>query len=310
MTKAGLSHSTADHLLEKSDTRISIRDSWQIIEAVRQLTNDDTIGFTLGLSMPLTSHGPLAYAAMCASTPRQAVNILEKFWHLRQRGVSFHRKEAEADICFELTPDLPLPQAFRDVMFSSTLTAVLRAMEFVMPTSNRKEIRLQGPEPAGFHNVAASLPSVHFKQPRAALCISNDPPWMDRPLPTANAEAFEIAVAQCEREAALYQDHRIVRQVRSALVASPEGYPSMEALAEQLNLSPRTLRRHLNQEGQSYQQLLEEARSRDCEELLATSDMSLQKISEMLGYSEPANFTRAFRRWKGISPSQWRRTRL
>ncbi|KZZ22248.1 hypothetical protein A3754_20525 [Alcanivorax sp. HI0083] len=52
--------------------------------------------------------------------------------------------------------------------------------------------------------------------------------------------------------------------------------------------------------------MLEEARYRDSRHLLASSDMEIQRISELLGFADPANFTRAFKGWMGMTPSQWR----
>ena len=56
----------------------------------------------------------------------------------------------------------------------------------------------------------------------------------------------------------------------------------------------------------SFQSLLEEARRRDSCHLLAASDMEIQRISQLLGFADPANFTRAFKVSMGITPSQWR----
>ncbi len=84
------------------------------------------------------------------------------------------------------------------------------------------------------------------------------------------------------------------------------GYPTPEQLAEYLHLTSRTLRRRLQERGQGFQSLLEEARRRDSRHLLGSSDVEIQRISELLGFTDPANFTRAFKVWMGMTPSQWR----
>ena len=73
-----------------------------------------------------------------------------------------------------------------------------------------------------------------------------------------------------------------------------------------MHLTPRTLRRRLQEQGYSYQQLLEEARRRDSLQLLADRDREIRRIGELLGYANPANFTRAFKGWTGLSPREWR----
>jgi AraC-like DNA-binding protein len=71
----------------------------------------------------------------------------------------------------------------------------------------------------------------------------------------------------------------------------------------------RTLSRHLRTEGRAFRQLANEIRFEIACELLEDTDMALSQISAVLKYSEPSAFTRAFRRWSGLSPSVWRANR-
>lgn len=74
-------------------------------------------------------------------------------------------------------------------------------------------------------------------------------------------------------------------------------------------MTPRTLRRHLQNEGTRFGSLLSAAQRRDAMRLLEETNLDVQQIASMLGYAEPANFTRAFHQWCGMSPSQHRRER-
>ena len=76
--------------------------------------------------------------------------------------------------------------------------------------------------------------------------------------------------------------------------------------AARLHITPRTFRRRLQEQGSGYRLLLEEARRRDSCRLLAQPEPDIRRISELLGYADPANFTRAFRQWTGCTPSEWR----
>ncbi|MCG9954701.1 AraC family transcriptional regulator [Pseudomonas aeruginosa] len=77
----------------------------------------------------------------------------------------------------------------------------------------------------------------------------------------------------------------------------------------QRDLTVRTLRRRLDDEGSSYRLLLDEVRQALAEELLATGAIRLEEIAERLGYGEVSNFIHAFRRWKGMTPRQYRQRR-
>jgi len=81
---------------------------------------------------------------------------------------------------------------------------------------------------------------------------------------------------------------------------------SMESVAKQLAMSPRTLQRRLADEGSSYQEIVAETRREAAERFLAESALSAAEVGYLLGYSEPAAFHRAFKRWHGMTPVEYR----
>ncbi|HEX7928837.1 MAG TPA: AraC family transcriptional regulator ligand-binding domain-containing protein [bacterium] len=87
----------------------------------------------------------------------------------------------------------------------------------------------------------------------------------------------------------------------------PSGAFGMRAVAPRVGMSPRTLQRHLQRNETSFQALLDEARKRECLAIMAGELTSNAEIAERLGYSNVANFHRAFRRWFGKTPNQVRR---
>ncbi|MFP5429414.1 MAG: AraC family transcriptional regulator [Gammaproteobacteria bacterium] len=298
-------------LLDDPAGRLSCVETWLIIEAVLELTADPSLGFETGGRLPLTAHGSLGYALMCAPTPRVAVQILERFWHLRGRGVTMSVSESEEAVFFGVSLEIPLPSIQRDFMFSSMLTSMWQGIRFVLPElSVTTEIWLEGDEPEGFASRRARLPQqVRFGMPAAGLRLTGNKQSLDFPLATANPEGLAHALAQCERESALMGGGAdpVLQRTRAALQLGLEGYLSPEGIAGLLFMTTRTFRRHLQEQGSSYRQLLEEARRRDACRLLQNPDLEVRQVGELLGYADPANFTRAFRGWTGKAPSEWRR---
>ena len=82
---------------------------------------------------------------------------------------------------------------------------------------------------------------------------------------------------------------------------------SLEYVAKHLHMSDRTLKRQLAMEGTSFSILLDEMRYGHAQSLLSCTDITLKQIAEKLGYSDVANFSRAFKRWSGRRPSNWRK---
>ncbi|MZR64422.1 AraC family transcriptional regulator [Alcanivorax sp. DP30] len=294
--------------LEEPAGRLSLFEVAQTVAAAYELSHDDCLGFATGHRMMLTAHGNLGYALMCAATVREAMGILERFWHLRGRGVQLQVHSDDESLFMELIPEITLAPKLTWLMLSSIITSMLRGIEFLVPVlPEGVELWLPGEQPEGFSSWQGRLPRVRFSRPRVGLYLHGDLSLLDQALPTANPEALRIALEQCERESALTErDDDIVRQVRAALVPGPHGYPTPEQLADKLHQTPRTLRRRLQERGCNYQQLLEEARLRDSCQLLQEADLEVRRISDMLGYLNPANFTRAFKGWTGMTPREWR----
>jgi AraC-like DNA-binding protein len=99
----------------------------------------------------------------------------------------------------------------------------------------------------------------------------------------------------------------IALDVRRALAARlPRAETEIETIARDLRMSTRTLQRRLSSAGVSYQELLDLARRENAEKCMANSSLSISEIAYLVGYSEPAAFHRAFRRWTGVTPQAFR----
>jgi AraC-like DNA-binding protein len=109
--------------------------------------------------------------------------------------------------------------------------------------------------------------------------------------------------------ARLGTDDRAVAQVRRALAGRLPGDTTLAAVARLLGTSPRSLQRRLGEEGTSYQEVLDDVRRETAESYLRGSGLSCAEVGYLLGFSEPAAFTRAFKRWRGVTPLDWRRGR-
>ena len=80
----------------------------------------------------------------------------------------------------------------------------------------------------------------------------------------------------------------------------------MAEVAQRLSVTSRTLARHLERHGVTFRQVIDQHRHQEACTLLSTTLLPVDEIAVRLGYNDPANFTRAFRRWADCSPSQYR----
>jgi AraC-like DNA-binding protein len=100
--------------------------------------------------------------------------------------------------------------------------------------------------------------------------------------------------------------HSLSSQLRRLLSRDTSPWPDLEAVAAHLHISPQTLRRHLREEGTSFQELKDQLRRDIAIYHLSRNDLSLQQIAEQLGFSEPSAFHRAFKKWTGLTPGAYR----
>ncbi len=124
-----------------------------------------------------------------------------------------------------------------------------------------------------------------------------------QPHPMTPAMAGEL----CERFLdGSRQDRGVIGDVRRILIERPGRFPSIEAMAAELSLHPRALRRRLDAEGTSYRDLVGEVRMKLAIEYLRQTEMTNEEIAVRLDYSDASNFRHAFARWTGKSPSEYR----
>lgn len=98
----------------------------------------------------------------------------------------------------------------------------------------------------------------------------------------------------------------LTSQIRRLLGRDCRTWPDLERVAQQLHMSPQTLRRHLREEGSSFQELKDHLRRDLAIYHLGRDELSIQDLAEQLGFSEPSAFHRAFKKWTGLTPGAYR----
>ena len=132
-----------------------------------------------------------------------------------------------------------------------------------------------------------------------------------RPFVTRNAELLGMLAPQFEEELRQNkEDENFVTRVRMTIQQKLTGRrPTINDIADVLHLSSRTLQRRLQDEGSSFQRVLDEARHQLARHYLNNSYLELNEAAYLLGYEDGNSFVRAFRTWEGIPPARWREQR-
>ena len=126
--------------------------------------------------------------------------------------------------------------------------------------------------------------------------------------PFADPKVVSQTIDYCSRTEFPVDQIPLDEKIRQILNRSEFDFPSLEEVAEEINIAPWTLARKLKSMGSSYQQILDEIRMQRAAFSLTHSSDSVTEISQRLGYSDVSSFRRAFKRWTQISPKDYRKT--
>ena len=196
-------------------------------------------------------------------------------------------------------------------MLSGTLAWILQMMRLMHSrTLKPTEVTFAAPERDSDKAIEEFFGlQIQFDADHYSMSFSAED--LGAPLPTGNAE-----IAHQNDEVVLKFLTRIERanmpnRVRAALFELfPTGEFSKETIAKQLAVSVRTLHNRLAEDGVTYQEILDETRQKLAEQYLRQSQHTVGDVAFLLGFSDFSNFSRAFKRWTGQTPSDYRKEML
>ena len=196
-----------------------------------------------------------------------------------------------------------LPMMLVDTTFASLLTLARHGVGAPVSPIRVELARRRADEPM-LHR-AFDCP-IEFDAPLDRLVL--DEALLARPFVTKNADVVAMLIPSLESALADAATSRsIADDVRTALNRRMTGKrPSVEGVAQDMHLSPRTLQRRLGEAGTSYQAVLDGVRRDASRRLLSSTDLDASEIAFLLGFEELNSFSRAFHGWEGVTPTRWR----
>jgi AraC-like DNA-binding protein len=276
--------------------------------AAARLSGDVAFGLHWGERAPMVQFDQLPILMATAPTLRVVIDSLLRFQPVLASRDEFRFSERR-DRCVLTCDILAASQQGRRMRSEAVLVALLRMLHYFGEGASLRRVNVRHARPeygAEYERLFGSV--VYFDQPFTSIEFSRAA--LDRTHRNRDVELHQTLQKRFEqlRRRAL-GELRYLDQVENLIRGSlPKALRQQDA-ARVLNVSERSLRRRLLQEGVTYGQLVERVRCSVVEDLLSLGDKSTKQMADALGYTGVSGFNRAIRRWTGDSPARLRALR-
>ena len=288
---------------------ISIAQQIRIYANIAKCSKNPTIGLVQGQRVLPQHHGVWGYAMQTSANLGQALRIFNQYF---QVAGPIARQIIQVDgtsarwISQDVVPNEPARRVGLEEMLSGNFNL------FRHLTDNRfslQELRVDYPCPCD-KSVYQDLFQCPVLFEQNSIEMRFDASLLNLKLKYADAETERVCEERCqELLKRLGSAGSIVEKVRRIIYESACDRRDVEAVASQLCISPRTLRRHLTQENTSFRAVLNDVRQELAVDYLVSTQLSVDEIAFLLGYSETSSFRHAFKQWTGESPTGYRKDR-
>ncbi len=273
----------------------------------------ETEGLRLGEYFSVSDYGAAGLALLSSATALEALSVTRAYMLFFNRDIADIRLEHtnEREVAISISVNSGPGWSTQSCLFNTNVVAsgafqLLRGLH----GPDFRIIGLTLPARSGSARAYEAYFGMPVRMFGSNVVIHIPAEEMNKKVRTANPAVFEAALAMAndsftkllEREMGGLRN-RVVRLLQTL----PDPFPDIQSVALHLKLTERTLRRRLAEEGCGYRQIVDESRRQKAKHLLSRTQLTIEQISEMLGYADTASFRHAFRRWTGNSVNTFMR---
>jgi AraC-like DNA-binding protein len=293
--------------LEDDDTWISYRQTMHIVDNAYKLTGRDTLGLDVGSAEDISTFGILGYAMLSCATVAEALAVGEKYQRTAQNLCDVQLEVCEDQTTISAaTPFVLKPSGYRfaiEELFSGVM-ALIRSLCGEDRYPHEIHCAYDNPGYREYYESVFRCP-VYFNESGNRMVLKSK--LLALPILQANKFNARMSEKLCEEILHKYiGEEDLTTRIRHIILRVPGKFPDEATVADSLAISGRTMRRQLSTLGTSYRELLDQVRSDLAQQYLQNSNLRVEQVGLLLGYTETTNFRRAFKRWLGVSPQDYR----
>lgn len=293
------------------DARIALAELGRLAEVGVGLSGDPAFGLHVVEQPAHGSMGVLSHLMSHARTVRSALATATEYADLVIDGLRLPTYDDADDFVVRSVIPKSTP-LFDRALTEMVMVGMVRLIEeFMGSRVTPRHVTFEHEAPPYYEEYQRLFgKNVQFGQRQATIAFERE--LADRPCIHEHSELFSLLQAEAERELAKIRGGASpVQRLRRYLLTVPHPQtPDMSEAARNLAMSERSLRRHLAAEGTSYRDLVQLQLKNSALQKLRDPDRSIKEIASSLGFVNAAAFSSAFKRWTGMTPSEYRRTEL
>jgi len=293
--------------VDDPDGRLPLPQVAALWQAALVGSQDPSLGLRIAQAVPFGAYRVIDFLAASAPTVGEGLVRVARYFPLINSAVSWSIADQGSTVRVTLEhPDVPggLPRPYAEYALAVTILHCRHANGFPWPLM---EVTFAFPAPPSpqQHEVAFGCP-VRFGRTHNSFLVARTA-W-DQPSGASSSDLLRALEAHAETMleglgAAQVTSQKVTRSIMKELEG---GDPSLATVARRMALSPRTLQRRLADEQTTFADVLDQTRRHVAQAYINDRGLALTEVAYLLGFSEQSAFTRAFQRWFGMPPSQFR----
>lgn len=296
--------------IEFEKRALTADEQYTVISNAISLSDAECLGLQVGEASELSAHGILGLASMSADTLNEVLEIFIKYQKVRAPFFDFKLEKTNEKLVVSLKTLASVPESVNRFLLEAGCSMLQSIVEQIVGRKVTEAILTlpftnQAPFATyqKYFNGSVKRSKDEYARYSIPLTLSQSiNPARDDILHQRAEEGCKTLLAELDGQST------IAGKVEALLTDNEGAYLTLEDCAVLLNMSPRTLIRKLREEGVFFRKIIEERKKIRASQLLANQTLSVEAVALTLGYDHTANFRRAFKRWYGVPPSEYRKS--
>jgi AraC-like DNA-binding protein len=293
------------------DGTISHDDLTQIYRNVVALSDTEGLGLSVGTKLQMSTHGPLGVATYSGLDLRTGLILLAKYGQTREEFLNITLRDHPQGLKIRFSEVFDLND-LREFITESVLSGIFSAISFFADGGQFKgQVNFAYPKPSYWQKYSFHFgDNIQFDHQNTEIIVPESMLSLPSPVPdpVLHKEAIEICEQQLKEIKTTVTEvsaQSSKEAVSKLILENPGVIWTLKEVADKLHVSSRTLIRRLDMEGTKFQVIRDDLAKKQVTNYLNDTNMTIESIGHLMGFSDVSSFRRSFKRWFGETPSQY-----